>query len=241
VRDQNQAQRVAEIQRRLGRLWGRASVTLGPRFCEIEEGDWVTWTSDRYFGGDARTFRVEAYSIDQKWQITLTLREIAATAFADDAVFLDDQSDVTPSPNPPDIGSPDSGDWALAAITLDSAGASIPALEITGAEPADENAESIDFAYWQYDGVTDPTVDPDSIAWVSAGNLAPSTTKVDITSVIGGATYYGAVRYFVSGEPGDWLVLGPVTIPDFSTDPLTLEGGSALLTLEGGTTPFYQG
>jgi hypothetical protein len=81
VKDQKQALRIAEIQRRLGRLWGRGQVTLGPRFCETEEGDWVQWQSDRF--GFTITFRVEAYQIDEKWQNTLTLREISSTVFGD--------------------------------------------------------------------------------------------------------------------------------------------------------------
>jgi hypothetical protein len=97
VKDVGQAQRIAEIYRRLGRLWARATVTLGPRFCELEEGDWLQWTSARRFGGATRTFRVEAYQVDEKWQITLTLREINSAVYGDDAVFSPDYSVVTPT------------------------------------------------------------------------------------------------------------------------------------------------
>ena len=59
-----QAQRVAEVVLRFGRLWGRGQVTLPPRFCAIEEGDWVTWQSDRYFNGATRTFSRRGMGIE---------------------------------------------------------------------------------------------------------------------------------------------------------------------------------
>lgn len=215
VRYQQQALRVAEINRRLGRLWGRANVKLGPRFCEIEDGDWVAWTSARYFAGGTKIFRVEAYSIDEKWQNSLTLREINGSVYADDAIFPEDHSVSNPSPVPPDIGEPESDNWTLSAVTLSSGGASIPALRVAGSADDDESVSEIIIEYWLYDGVTDPTADPDAIAWTSAGRFPPSTTTVDITSVVGAETYYAAVSYVVSGITGDRLVLGPVTLPGF--------------------------
>jgi hypothetical protein len=219
VRYQPQALRIAEIARRMGRLWGRATVTLGPRFCELEENDWIQWTSDRYFSGSTKTFRVEAYQINEKWQITLSLREINGTVFADDADFPVDLSQPARTPPPPDTSTPDSGDWALAAVTLTSAGAVVPALEITGALPDEESAEAIIVEYWKDDGVGDPLSDPDSVTWTMEGTHAPSTTKVDITSITPGATYYAAISYVVSGIPGDRLVLGPVTVADIDVSP----------------------
>jgi hypothetical protein len=215
VRYQDQALRVAEINRRLGRLWGRATVTLGPRFCQLEDGDWLQWQSDRYFGGATKTFRVEAYSVDEKWQITLTLREINADVYAiPDEGFPSDQSQPSYNPPPPDIGAPDSGDWTLTATTLDSAGASVPALHLAGAVPADENAEAVIVEYWKDDGVGDPVADSDSISWVMKGRYGPDFTQTDITGLVGGATYYVAVTYVVSGIAGDRLVLGPATVAD---------------------------
>lgn len=241
VKDVGQAQRIAEVQRRLGRLWGRASIVLGPRFCELEAGDWISWTSARRFGGGTITFRIEANSIDEKWQNTLTLREINADVF--DGVFVpdDDQSVVTPTPAPPDIGAPDDANWTLTAVTLDSPGASVPALEIAGDASDDTSASYIIFEYWENDGVIDPVTDPDDPAWVGWATMPRSTTKVDITSVVGGRTYYAAVTYIVSGIHGDRLVLGPVTVSDFSSDPLTEEDGTTLLLMEDGVTPFYLG
>jgi hypothetical protein len=229
VRYQPQALRIAEITRRLGRIWGRATVKLGPRFCEIEEGDWVQWQSARY--GFTKTFRVEAYSIDEKWQIALTLREISGTVFVADGVFATDHSLAIPTIPPPAVGTPDAGNWTLTAITLDSDGASAPALEIAGSTSDDPYVETVIIEYWKDDGVGDPIADPDSVSWIMEGSHPPSTTLVDITSVIGGATYYAAVTYVVDGEAGDRLVLGPVTLSDYAP--------TAFYQLEDSFTPVH--
>jgi hypothetical protein len=227
VRDQDQALRVSEVNRRLGRLWGRGGVKLGPRFCELEAGDWIAWQSDRRFGGGTKTLRIDAYSVDGKWQIALTLRETNASVYADDGVFGSDGSVVVPSPPPPAIGAPDSGAWTLTAVMLVDAGASVPAIVIAGA-CEDDSASSIIFEYWKDDGVIDPIANPDDPAWVSAGSRARTTTRVEITSIQGAAVYYAAVSYVVSGSTGDRLVLGPVTagsldvsgqVPDVVDDP----------------------
>lgn len=219
VRYLAQALRIAEIARRLGRLWGRATVTLGPRHCELEDGDWISWTSARYFGGATKIFRIDAYSIDEKWQNTLTLREMTGEAFAADGTFALDRSRPMTTPPPPDIGSPAASNWSLAAVTLASPSASIPALEITGSAADDIYAEAIIFEYWKSDGVTDPTLAPDSIPWTSYGRLPPDTTLVDISSITGGETYYAAVSYVVNGITGDRIVLGPVTVTGIAVTP----------------------
>jgi predicted GH43/DUF377 family glycosyl hydrolase len=211
VKDLNQAQRVAEILRRLGRLWGRAGVMLGPRFCELEEGDWINWQSDRYFAGATKTFRIEAYTIDEKWQNSLTLREINASVFDGAFAFDSDHSVTTPTTPPPAIGSPGSGQWVLAAVTLSNAGASVPALEITGSASDDIAVQEIVVEYWKSDGVINPVTSPDAPPWIMEGSHPPTTTKVDITSIQGGQVYYAAVSYVVSGITGDRRVLGPVT------------------------------
>jgi hypothetical protein len=45
------------------------------------------------------------------------------------------------------------------------------------------------------------------------GSFPPSSTKIDITGLLGGTAYYVAVTYVVSGIYGDRLVLGPQTVP----------------------------
>lgn len=240
VRYQEQALRVAEITRRLGRLWWRGTVTLGPAFCEVEDGDWGTWVSSRFPGG-SKTFRVEAYSIDEKWQNTLTLREINAGVYGC-GEFDPDLSEPGITPLPPDVGEPDSDNWTLTATTLDSEGASVPALHIEGDASDDELVEQIIFEYWQYDGVTDPTDDPDSIPWITEGTHVPTTTQTDITSVIGGATYYVAVSYIVDGETGERLVLGPVTLSDYAPTPFfQLEDSFTPIHFEDDTTLVHLG
>ena len=81
VRSGSQAQRCAEVVRRLGRLPKTGTITLGPRFCELEEGDWIVWTSARRTRGLPVVFRIEAFSRDAGWQMTLTLREISMSVF----------------------------------------------------------------------------------------------------------------------------------------------------------------
>lgn len=235
-----QAQRVAQITLRLGRLWGRGSVTLGPRFCEIEDGDWVNWVSPRRFP-DApsytKTFRVEAYQIDEKWQNTLTLRQINSDVYTDLPLRPDFSDEFEATEPPPDIGPPEADNWTLSAISLASGGASIPALRFAGNADDDEFVESIIFEYWADDGIIDPVTNPDDPAWISTGNSPPSTTQRDITSVIGGTTYYGAVTYVVDGEPGDRLILGPVTVGEISIglrrfDTALITWDSALETMD---------
>lgn len=212
VKDLEQAQRIAEIQRRLGRLWGRVTLTLGPRFCQLEEGDCFAWQSDRYLNGGTLIFRIESYSLNEKWQITINGRQIDADVF--DGVFAppSDLSVVSPSPVPPSTGTPAAGQWALTPVTVSSGGVNVPALEITGSASDDTSVGAIIFEYWKSDGVIDPLTNPDDPPWTQwGGNAAPTTTKVDITGVTGGADYYAAVTYVVSGIPGDRKVLGPVT------------------------------
>lgn len=240
VNNTAQAQRVGEIALRMGRLWGRATVTLGPRFCELEDGDWVRWVSDRH--GFDLTFRVEVYSINEKWQNTLTLRQMHTDVYSDLPLRPDFSEPQEPTEPPPPIGAPEADNWTLTAVTLDSEGASIPALRIAGDASDDEFVETIIFEYWQDDGVTDPEADDPGPTWISAGSLPPSTTQVDITSVTGGATYYAAVTYVVDGEPGDRLILGPVTLSDYApTAFLQMEDSFTPIHMEDGSTLVHLG
>jgi hypothetical protein len=183
---------------------------------------------------------VESFGFDQKFQPSLSLREISSAVY--DGVLgsgsaTGSADDWTPTPPPPDIGTPDAGNWALTAITLDSAGASVPALHIAGDSSDDPYASPIRVEYWADDGVIDPTTNPNDPAWIVDGSYPPSATFTkDITSVIGGATYYAAITYFVGGEEGDRLVLGPVTLTDYSNPVYQLEDGVTLLGLEDDAT-----
>lgn len=81
VFDQVRAQRIAEVKRRECRLERRASVMLPPRFANVEVGDWIPWTSDRYLDGETVMFRVvkEERQISQAKRVSL--REISSTAY----------------------------------------------------------------------------------------------------------------------------------------------------------------
>jgi hypothetical protein len=224
VRDLNQAQRIGEIKRRQGRLWGRGTVTLPAAFCELEDGDWVRWVSARR--GFDLILCIQTYLVDEKWQNTISIAETSATVFDDDGEFEPDESVAVPRLPPPDIGTPDGVAWALSAELLSSAGADIPALVITGATSDNDQAEAVIVEYWLDDGVGDPVADPDSVAWTMVGRYAPNVERVEITSLVGGETYYVAISYVVSGITGDRLVLGPATVGelDISTQAATAVG-----------------
>lgn len=81
VTSQSQAQRCGEIHRRKSRMMHSANVVLPARFMGLEAGDWVSWTSNRHFAGQTRTFEVQATSEPRIGRIALTLKEAAATVF----------------------------------------------------------------------------------------------------------------------------------------------------------------
>lgn len=81
VNSRTQALRLAEMRRRQHRLERTASITLGPRFAHLEEGDWIQWTSARHTGGQPVVFRVTAYSLPENWQNTLALEETSYDVF----------------------------------------------------------------------------------------------------------------------------------------------------------------
>lgn len=209
-----QAVAVAEYARRLGRVPGRGAVTLGPRFAEVEEGDWGTWTSARRFGGGTKTLRVESYGLGKEWRNQLQLREIAASVY-DPVDAIEDLAVAVQPDAPPAIGAPDGGAWTLTAELLDGGAGALPALVIAGVVD-DDYAQAVRFEYWPDDGVTDPA---DVTGWIGTEMASPSITRREITSIGPGGTYYAAVSYVVGGEPGDRLILGPVT-----TDAITPPG-----------------
>lgn len=207
----NQAQRVGQIVRRLGRLHGRAEVTLPPRFCEIEEGDWVQWQSARRFNGATLTFRVEAWGSNEKWHHTLQLRQISASVYSDTAP-LDDGSIAAPSPVPPAIGAPLRSAWALTSDYLEAGGIRTPVLLVAGS-PDDRTARFVRIEYAAQLSTPGP-----STKWVDAGVTGPDVERREI-AVAAGGSYYVAISYVVDNVSGDRLILGPVnagpaTYPD---------------------------
>ncbi|WP_086619285.1 phage tail protein [Erythrobacter tepidarius] len=213
VTDGAQAQRIGQIIRRLGRLWGRATVTLPPRFAFIEEGDWVTWQSNRRFGGATLTFRVEAWGSDKAWHHQLTLRQISASAFSDTAP-LDDGSIASDQPEPPVVAAPGVGAWSAAAVLLGAGSVRIPNLRVGGATD-DPAASLVVFEYIQQ--VEAPGV---GSIWTFAASSRPEVTLLDIPVPEGG-TFWVAVSYIVDGIQGERRVLGPI-----STSGLSFSDGS---------------
>lgn len=202
-----QAGRVGEVYRRLGRLVKHVpSITLGPRFAEIEEGDWIVWTSQRHFGGASLIFRVESYGLDAKWHNTLSLREIGPSVYTE-GPFIADQASNGQQFAPALAQQPGAAAWAAAAEQLSATGGRIPAIVITGAID-DPYAQQVRFEYWRSPEGAPPPADTQ---WTSAGIFGPATQRREISSVAGGATYYAAVSYLVGGVPSDRRVLGPIT------------------------------
>lgn len=138
VTSNTQAQRCGEIFRRLARRERRASITLPPRFCYLEEGDWVSWTSDRYFGGDTVTFRIEAQSQDQGLRSALVLREIAASCYAWTAASDEGTPGQAPVDEPGSLTALALSGVAITAFRLIGGdGTKTPAVRATWSAPVD--------------------------------------------------------------------------------------------------------
>lgn len=99
VQSGTQAQRCAEIRRRAARLPRRATVTLGPHFGRVEDGDWVAWQSDRFHAGATVWYRVAAWTRGAGRRVRLTLHEIAASVYSWTAA----SDEATPQAAPLDL------------------------------------------------------------------------------------------------------------------------------------------
>lgn len=122
-----QADRCAEILRRLGRLERRATIVLPPEYGRLEEGDWIAWTSARRFAGSTVRFRIESWTLDEKWRMRLTLREIASSVFTDPSA-LTDGSD--PPSDPGDLAPLDLQGVTAEVVLLAGAGSGVPAVRV---------------------------------------------------------------------------------------------------------------
>lgn len=222
-----QAGRVAEIIRRLGRLHIRSEIVLPPRFCELEEGDWIVWQSDRYLKGNAYTFRIEAWGSDRSWQHSVVLRQISATCYSDTAPLTDGSVAVLQPPRDP-IGAPNPANWSLAAGHLDAGGIRTPALIVVGSAD-DPSARFVRIEYVQ--GAGSPT---GATVWSDAGVTGPDIKRREIPVAAGGI-YRVAVSYIVDGVQGDRLILGPVNALEY-TDPDGVTLTNRLETLRAAAT-----
>ncbi len=221
-----QAQRIGEIRRRLGRLLRTANITLGPRFCELEEGDWIVWNSARRTGGLPVQFRIESYSLGVEWRNTLSLREINAACYSWSVADEIADGTTADAQTPPDgYGVPDPGSWTLTGTTIAGAdGTSQPALVFTGAVE-DLYCSEVRFEYRVH--VAGQGADA---GWIDPVFASPDVRERRI--IVGGAVQYdGAVSYrFPGGVPGPRLILSTVTSGSFVT-PGTGDG-TALHSLE---------
>lgn len=228
-----QAQRCGEIARRLGRLLRTATVTLGPKASEIEEGDWVCWTSKRYTGGAPVWFRVEGYETDASWQMKLTLREIAASVFYWSTSLEIAEGAVAMQQEPPDPAAYVPGE-NLSALQLAIAGSFPIGLTFTAA--ADGVITISDHTRRYNDGHADVAVTGTTIAsGAAAGELR--AIGYDDDGRVGGAVAYQLVTDDVDARaspthPGRHYV-GFVYIPSVGSPPSN--GGGA--TPPGGTCP----
>lgn len=240
-----QAQRVAEMMRRMGRLWKTREMTLPPRLIGVQHGDWIRLTSRRYGPRpvtDPPTpilMRVESDAQEANWWNAVTLREVASD-YADWTI-ADEIEDTSVAVDNPDVDyseAPDVSEWALAAVTVTGDGSTAPALRFDGAVDGDA-VTGVTFDYAA--GTSAPDADDDSL-WTTAGSGPAATATWTVSGVMAGTPYWGAVSYMIGGERTDRLVLGPVTTPAMSGEGgrVLLEDGGRLL-LESGDQLLVEG
>lgn len=160
VTNGTQADRCAEITRRLARLEKRANNVLPPEFSGLEEGDWIAWQSARYHNGGTVKYRIESWALDEKWRMRLALREIATSVFGD-AAAPGDESDPPVVTDP--LNAVDLEGVTVNAATLGGQ----PAIRFTWSVPVDSAVRGIR-AEVRQQGSTDiaPTVVGDLAAGV---------------------------------------------------------------------------
>ncbi|MBJ7446856.1 MAG: hypothetical protein JHC81_04915 [Brevundimonas sp.] len=131
VNEGAQADRNAEIARRLSRLERRAAIVLPPDYSPLEEGDWIAWQSDRYHGGATVRYRIDRWGQNEKWRMALTLREIASSVYG----VPDPVSDASdPPPAPPVVAALALSGVSGVAIQLGE-GSELPGLRVAWATP----------------------------------------------------------------------------------------------------------
>jgi len=143
VQSGTQAQRIAEIKRRQGRLERSFQCTVGPRYIGAESGDWVTLTSDRWLGGDSIVCVITAVQIGVDFKVTLGLREIASSVYSWTAASdeLTPGTVVASSTSAPAAISVTS--FAAAAAVLTTAAGSVPAIQCTWAAFTDASVTGV--------------------------------------------------------------------------------------------------
>lgn len=156
----SQAQRLAEIERRKARLERTAAVTLPPRACNVEAGDVVTLTSNRYLGGDAVKWWVMRDDDMPSCRKRLTLREYDDSIFdwtaASDEIAPGEIAPATTPPGALTLASPD-----VSAVRVSG----VPVLQFT------------------WTGTTDPAINRIVVEVRVAGDTETATTIIADPSV----------------------------------------------------------
>lgn len=144
VNDQVQAQRLAEIERRLYRLQATATITLGLIADPLEPGDWIRWISARPGRGDRR-YQIVSLTKAGDQTITLNLREIASSAFGSTA---DDAAPPAGAPNAPPAVITTVPLFGVSARTLLAEnGLKTPAIEATWQPILDDKVDAVLIEY----------------------------------------------------------------------------------------------
>ncbi len=91
-----QAQRIARARLRETRREATASITVWPKFCWLEAGDWIDWNSTLY--GGSRRYRVMGRDLNPDDTVTLQLSEVGNEVYSWTAA--DEQPYIPPPPIP---------------------------------------------------------------------------------------------------------------------------------------------
>ncbi len=219
VHSQTQAQRIAEIRRREGRLERSWQLILPPRFIGIEVGDWGTINSDRYTGGEDVDVTVVAVAHDAMWRVIVGLREVSANTYA----WTPATDELLPT-DIPALSTPDPADIlvtsfaASASVTLDG----IPAVLCTWADFEDPAARGI-IIQIRRDGETNLT---------STTINDPVAVSTLVTNGVGATMTMNVRARAIAGTPGrncPWTSWVNVTTGEL--DATTLGGVSAATIL----------
>ena len=194
-----QAQRCGEIKRRQARLEKSSTLTLGPRFARLEDGDWIGWTSAKHFAGERVVFRISNYALAETWRNTIAPAEIAADCFEWDAP-VDElvPGAVAQQQARPPRDAPSSSEWSMAGTSLTGpSGESIPAIVFAGSV-ATSYVDQVIFEYRIAGG--------DDADWIDGAVAAPNVQRREI-AVRPNTQYDGAVSYVIGGVPTERLVI----------------------------------
>lgn len=148
VTSATQAQRIGEIERRKARLQAQAVVPLGPKFMTIQPGDWGTWTSDRFFGGQARTFVCLGVQYEDTGVTVLGLRQINSNVFAWDPANDELDKDAPTYLQPGALPAAAVANFDATPLEITSAsGTSAGAISVTWTPPSDVTIFALQLEY----------------------------------------------------------------------------------------------